>query len=135
MEEQYFIANLSFGASPTLKMVIAADRQDAIETVYDNYEHANLVGLLSLDELDEIAKTVDEGNAYFVTEMHKDGDRVSTKSILEKGSTLEQLKIKYENRDAVIVDCIQMKAVVQGIYQWLENEGVNQSPLLSPRLH
>ena len=116
-------------------MVIAADRQDAIETVYDNYEHANLVGLLSLDELDEIAKTVDEGNAYFVTEMHKDGDRVSTKSILEKGSTLEQLKIKYENRDAVIVDCIQMKAVVQGIYQWLENEGVNQSPLLSPRLH
>ncbi|MCA8351459.1 hypothetical protein [Burkholderia cepacia] len=135
MEEQYFIANLAFGMSLALKMVVATDRQDAIQTIYDNYEHANILGLLSLDELDEIAQTVDEGSTYFVTEVHKDGDRLITKSITEKGVSFEQLKIKYENRDAAIMDCDQMKTMIHEIYQWLQREGTNQAPLLSNRLH
>ncbi|HDR9189350.1 TPA: hypothetical protein QDB51_003437 [Burkholderia vietnamiensis] len=135
MEEQYFIANLAFGMSLALKMVVATDRQDAIQTIYDNYEHANILGLLSLDELDEIAKAADEGSTYFVTEVHKDGDRLITNSITEKGSSLEQLKIKYENRDTAIMNCDQMKTMVDGIYQWLQREGTTQQPLLSNRLH
>lgn len=134
MEEQYFLANLAFGNSPALKMVIARDRKDAIQTVYDNYHHANILGMISLDELDEITKAVDEGKAYFVTEMHKAGDEVIMKPVIERGTSFEQLKIKYENRDAIIMDCNQMREIVFDIYRWLESEGQHQSPLHSARL-
>jgi hypothetical protein len=130
MEQKYFIATLLFGKQPVIKKVNAIDANEAIQIINEYYDHAQVIGLFSLDEVDEIKDLLKENdNIFFINEIIFNPDEIQYKFHIEKNRTIEEVDKHYENRMCSILDSEDMVKLITTVYHWLSNDGMNSIPL------
>lgn len=139
MQEQEMIqyyATLGFGSKPVMKMVFAISEEDAIKTIHETYPEAYIISLLSIDDVIEIGKDVQLGNVFHVVETIKESNgSIKFKNHKEKNVSVEQLQVKYENRNCIILSPKELSSMLESLKKWTIEHSQNELPLLSKSLN
>ncbi len=130
MEDKFFIATLLFGAKPVFKKVNAVDADEAIEIINDHYDNAEIIGIFSLDELDDIKNLLNQNDTiFFINEVNFNSNEIKYKLHIEKNITEEEVNKKYENLTCSILDGNDMVEMITHVYRWLSVDGMESIPL------
>lgn len=130
MEKQFYIITLLFGEQMVLKKAIAEDEIKVIELIKETYPHTQIMGVVSLDDLEKTMDLTENSSNYFINELIVDSN-IKTKSFIEENTTLEKVMIKYENRNCHILNANDMRKRLAIIYAWLEETMETENPIES----
>ncbi len=129
----FFCCVLLFGNAQVMKLVIAEDHKDAMETIKKEYDLAKVVSILSIQEMLKMAEdTNNSPTDIHVIQISNDNDDFSINHIVEKDLSINEIKQKYSNQTILPLNNEQIISNLNLMFSWIQDN--SEIPLISKKM-
>ncbi len=127
----FFYTALNFGNAEILKLVVAKDTKDAIETIKVVYPLAKLSAIFSFEELRQYdLETKENPKIIYISEqITKESGDFSVHTIKEDELSFNDVIDKYKNKESVVLNAEKIQFLITVILNWIKED--KESPLIS----
>lgn len=127
--ENFFFVSLTYGNAKKNQLVIAKNIKDTLETIKEEFEYANILAIISLQELYELDSLITQKpNLIFGLSFNENKDMIiSELNMLEINSN-----VRNDEKQMLILEREEIKAMIGFSLSWLSKN--NDIPLISKNM-